>query len=78
MTKSTAAWSTLKVLLIALVITLAVMFFGNAIFNEILDLGVPTWVFSAVAGLAIFPVVTKWTVYRRRNEKAAIRQGTDS
>jgi hypothetical protein len=65
MTEPVKSWSTLKVFLVALAITFAVMFIGNGVCNELLQLDVPTWVFSGIAGLAIYPVVRKWTAFHR-------------
>jgi len=53
-------WSTPKTLAIALLITLVVMFVGNGVCNELLGLGVPTWVFSGISGLLMFPAVARW------------------
>ena len=65
MNEASDGWSTPKTLGIALLITFIVMFVGNGVCNELLGLGVPTWVFSGIAGLVMFPAVMRWRVFRR-------------
>jgi uncharacterized membrane protein len=58
-------------LLVALLVTFAVMFFGNGICNELLDLGVPVWVFSGTSGAVLALVLLpRWRVMRGMREKA--------
>ncbi|MEM6991165.1 MAG: hypothetical protein AAF721_11725 [Myxococcota bacterium] len=65
MSETSPGWSTLKVFSFALLLTFAVMFLGNALFNELLGWGVATWVFSCVSGALMFPFVVNWDVFRR-------------
>ena len=64
MAESPKPWSTPKFLLLALIVTFGVFFLGNGICNEILELGVPSYLFGGIASLALLPMMWRWRVFR--------------
>ena len=65
MADSPKPWSTPKFVLLALLTTFGIYFIGNGVCNELLELGVPSWVFSVLANLALFALILRWRVFRR-------------
>jgi uncharacterized membrane protein len=69
--KTPEGWSTPRFFLVVLLVTFAVLFFGNGICNEILELGVPMWVFSGTSGALLALVfLPRWRVMREMARKA--------
>lgn len=64
MPETPEGWSTPKFLLVSLLITFAVMFFGNAICNEVLELRVRSGVFAGIAGALVGLCTLRWRVLR--------------
>jgi hypothetical protein len=64
-------WSTPRFLLTTFVIDLVLMFLLNGVLNEVLDLGVPSWLIGVPPTVVVVVLLPRWRWFRQLMQRRA-------